>query len=383
MKAANHPFNRQRLSALRRYDILDSPIEKDFDDIVQLAAQICEVPISIINLIDESRQWFKSEVGLGVRETPLETSICSHMILQDEFVEIQDTWTDRRLLDNPMCFKDGGYRFYAGALLKTEDNLPLGMLCVLDYSPRELTGSQRELLRVLAKQVMNQFELRRILAFQDVLRKEVHHRVSNSLASVVSLIRLQKQESDDPRIHETLNAVEGRINTIARLHRELCHTNTTENIDLQPFMERLGKYLTSVAGPKIEVTIKFDSVIVDAQQASAIAIVVNELVANSLKHAFPNDRMGAIQVSGTTSSGETLVIHYRDNGVGTSQDVADRAKHGGLGMMIIEVTATQLNAERHVVPTTEGFVMNFIIPINRDLNVQTNKAAQANDDTRI
>lgn len=402
MKAANHPFERQRLSALRRYNILDSPVEQDFEDIVQLTAQICEVPISIINLIDENRQWFKAEVGLGVRETPLETSICAHVILQDDFVEIQDTRTERRLLDNPLCFngrsfcshvilqddfveiqdtrterwlldnplciKEGGFRFYAGALLKTEDNLPLGTLCVLDYKPRQLTPSQRELIRVLAKQVMNQFELRRTLAFQHVLRKEVHHRVSNSLSSVVSLIRLQKQESEDPLIHDTLNAIESRINTIARLHRELCHADTAENMDLQPFMERLGQYLASMADANVSVTIKFDSVIVDAQQASAIAIIVNEFVTNSLKHAFPNDRKGAIQVVGTVTSDQTLSIRCRDNGVGPSRDVADRAKHGGLGMMIIDVTASQLNAERHVEPTKEGFTMDFIIRLKDDLN---------------
>ncbi len=91
MKAQHHPFEPARLAALRAYDVLDTPREADFDEIVMLASPICDAPISVINLIDEKRQWFKAETGLGVRETPLDTSLCAHVILEDEFIEIPDT----------------------------------------------------------------------------------------------------------------------------------------------------------------------------------------------------------------------------------------------------------------------------------------------------
>jgi GAF domain-containing protein len=102
MKAEPHPQQHNRLTTLRQYDILDTPRERDFDDIVALASEICGTPIAVINLIDEHRQWFKAEVGLGVRETPLETSICSHVILEDDFVEIEDTLVDDRTADNEL-----------------------------------------------------------------------------------------------------------------------------------------------------------------------------------------------------------------------------------------------------------------------------------------
>lgn len=364
MKAASHPLQQQRMNALRRYDILDTPIEQDFDEIVRLASDICNVPVSVINFIDEKRQWFKAEVGLGVRETPLDTSICSHVILQDEFVEIFDTMSDQRLVDNPLCFSDGGFRFYAGALLKSEDNLPLGTLCVLDYEPRELTAKQRELIRVLAKQVMKQLELRRALAFQLVLRKEVYHRVTNSLSSVASMINLQKQQSSDPVFHDAFDAIEGRINTIARLHRELCHADVAEKIDLKPFMGRVGQYLSKIAGPTIRIDIEFDNVVVDSKRASAIAIIVNEFIANSLKHAFPKDRDGAVVIRGTITSAGALAMQCYDNGVGSNGEIDVGNDNGGLGMMIIDVTASQLNAERRVESSSEGFSMDLIIPLN-------------------
>ena len=190
MRAAPHPEQAERLRTLYSYDILDTPQEQDFDDIVALASAICEAPISVVNIIDETRQWFKAEVGLGVRETPLETSICSHVILQDDFVEIPDTLADPRMADNPLCLDDPGLRFYAGARLVAHDGMPLGTLCVLDNRPRTLNDFQRKALRILSVQVMKQLELRRALRSAHDLRAEMDHRIKNSLQSTSSLIRL-------------------------------------------------------------------------------------------------------------------------------------------------------------------------------------------------
>ena len=117
MKADIHPRQSERLQALYSYEILDTDREKEFDEVVALAANLCGTSVSVINLIDAERQWFKAEVGIGARETPLETSLCSHVILQDDFVEIADTLRDPRMQDNPLCNGDPGLRFYAGALL--------------------------------------------------------------------------------------------------------------------------------------------------------------------------------------------------------------------------------------------------------------------------
>ena len=154
-----------RLAALDSYAILDTPPERDFDEVVRLAAQICGTPIAVVNLVGGTRQFFKAEIGLGVRETALDVSICAHAMLQRGLFVVPDTTRDTRFAENPLVTGAPHLRFYAGALLETEAGLPLGTLCVLDYKPRPegLTQQQGFALQVLARQVMSQLELRRAL----------------------------------------------------------------------------------------------------------------------------------------------------------------------------------------------------------------------------
>ncbi|WWE91760.1 GAF domain-containing protein [Bradyrhizobium symbiodeficiens] len=159
---------RDRLAALDRYGILDTPRESEFDDIVRLAADTFGAPIAVVNLIASGRQWFKAEVGIGARELPLDVSICAHAILQNDTMVIPDTRLDERFVRNPLVTATNGLRFYAGALLKTEQGLPLGTLCVLDREPRPqgITDHQRLTLEVLARLVMTQLEMRRVIGLQ-------------------------------------------------------------------------------------------------------------------------------------------------------------------------------------------------------------------------
>ncbi len=154
-----------RLAALENYAILDTPPERAFDEVVRLAAQICDAPIAVVNLVAGNRQFFKAEIGLGVRQTPLDVSICVHAILRRGLFVVPDTTCDPRFAGNPLVTGSPNLRFYAGALLETEQGLPLGTLCVLDHVPRPegLTAQQGFALQVLARQVMSQLELRRAL----------------------------------------------------------------------------------------------------------------------------------------------------------------------------------------------------------------------------
>jgi PAS domain S-box-containing protein len=160
-----------RLAALAQYAILDTPPEKAFDDVVQLVSQLLDAPIAAVNFIAEGRQWFKSEIGLGVREMPLDDSICKIAILQEDFMIVPDTRKDIRFDCNPLVTAEPGLRFYAGELLKTPEGLPLGTLCVLDMKPRPegLTAQQRFALKTLAQQITNQLELRKITNEQQAL----------------------------------------------------------------------------------------------------------------------------------------------------------------------------------------------------------------------
>ena len=156
----------KRLSALRHYEILDTPAESDFDDIARLARLICQAPHAVISFVDADRQWFKTDVGLGVSQTNLDVSICAHAINQRELFVVPDTLADDRFANNPLVVGPPHLRFYAGALLTTNDGDRIGTLCVLDTRPRELSEDQKDALRALAGQVMAQLDLRLALRTQ-------------------------------------------------------------------------------------------------------------------------------------------------------------------------------------------------------------------------
>jgi two-component system cell cycle sensor histidine kinase/response regulator CckA len=155
----NHEI--KRLKVLWQYDVLDTIPEEVFDDLTELAARICEAPIALISLVDEDRQWFKSKVGITVKETTRDISFCAHAIKQEELFIIPDATKDVRFANNPLVTSDPKIRFYAGAPLITPDGHALGTLCVIDKVPRELRIEQQQALRMLARHVMTQLELRR------------------------------------------------------------------------------------------------------------------------------------------------------------------------------------------------------------------------------
>jgi PAS domain S-box-containing protein len=157
---------RDRLDALNRYSILDTAPQGEFDDIVALAAQICDMPMALISLVDDRRQWFKARIGLDASETPREVAFCAHAIEQHDVFVVNDATQDARFADNPLVTDDPNLRFYAGAPLETPDGHALGTLCVLDRRPREITAQQREALEKLARQVITQLELRKALSQQ-------------------------------------------------------------------------------------------------------------------------------------------------------------------------------------------------------------------------
>ncbi|MGF0540538.1 HWE histidine kinase domain-containing protein [Agrobacterium sp. ES01] len=227
----------RRLEALAGYDVLDTPREKDFDDIAALASGICGTPIAVVNLVGANRQFFKAEVGLGVRETPFESSFCAKAILEDEFLMVPDATVDRRFNCNPLVTGDPHLRFYAGAILKTSDDLPIGTVCVLDYEPRELNEVQQQTLRVLARQVMVQLELRK------ALKEKAHEAEAQRRLSEMRLARAKSSET----ISEQLRLEEERSRSAQAAGRV-----GTFELDIQTNMLHVSDEFCRIFGVPIE-----------------------------------------------------------------------------------------------------------------------------------
>ena len=184
-----------RLRTLRSYKILDTKPEERFDELTQLAALICDAPISLISLIDSDRQWFKSRFGLDLQETPRAQAFCTHAIMQPEMFVVPDAAKDERFSQNPFVTGEAHIRFYAGAPLAARDGHMLGTLCVMDRQPHALSDTQKKALEILSHLVIANIELRNDLReLKDALAaRDAAERVASdstvNLDDVISRLR--------------------------------------------------------------------------------------------------------------------------------------------------------------------------------------------------
>jgi len=179
MKAPIPDNEVQRLAALREYHILDTAAEQAYDDLTALAAYLCHAPIAMISLVDGSRQWFKSKLGLNELETPRDVAFCAHAILQTEPLIVRDALKDLRFSDSALVTREPHIRFYAGFPLSSREGFALGTLCAIDRRPRQLSDRQKTAMQALSRQVMALLELRRVSA-----------RMAEALANVKTLYGL-------------------------------------------------------------------------------------------------------------------------------------------------------------------------------------------------
>lgn len=187
-----------RIQELKRYQILDTEPEVEFDDFTYLAAQICQVPIALISLLDGSRQWFKSRYGFEITETPQCQSFCHHAIQSDELFEVEDALEDPRFVDSQLVAGEPHVRFYAGAPLISPSGMRMGTICVLDRVPRKLSPEQREMLQRISRQVMLRIHHRSIqheLENSALALREHKERTEQIIASSLDAVVMTDSES--------------------------------------------------------------------------------------------------------------------------------------------------------------------------------------------
>ena len=333
MKAPKLPTNElQRLDAVKSYDILDTLPESDYDNITNLVSTICNVPIALIGVIDEERNYFKSHHGIPFNESPREISFFGHAILENEILIVEDARLDVRFKDNPLLTEHNAV-FYAGVPLVNPEGYTLGTICVFDQMPRKLTIEQIEALKTLGKQVVNLFELRRKNYSLEAAKKElelrnlqlkafashVSHDLKSPLSNIISLTDLLKDEENGNLTEESKIYIES-IEESATVLKDyidgiLKHYKTTELADAK----REDIYLSEICEDINQLLISNEDELIYNEHnieninKPAISQILINLVDNAIKYNDKPKRIVKIDY-------ESLDGYHRfsvsDNGIG-------------------------------------------------------------------
>lgn len=344
----------ERIAALESYQILDTPPEPEFDDVVLLITKICQAPRAAISLVDNRRQWFKAEIGLGFSEMPLDMSFCPGLALKPGLTIVPDARADERLASNRLVTGEPHIRFYAGVLLETSEGVPLGTLCVLDDEVRDLDETQRFALLTLARQVMALLELRRALAQRDaaiagrdraedgrrLLTRELHHRVKNTLAVVQAVAGSTARSASNVAQFQT--AFSGRIGALAKSHAVIT-ADAAQTASLRSLLEaELGGHAEIRAG---RVTLQGPAVKLSSDIAVPLGLAIHEATTNSAKFGALSTRSGTVEVTWEVvvrEGREMLRLRWREQG---GPEVAPPRRRGFGSRMIERVLRAQIAAE--------------------------------------
>lgn len=347
----------QRLAAVRRYDVLDTPPDGVFDRVTAMAAALFSVPVSIISLVDIDRIWFKSHHGLEADQIGRDAGLCASAILQDGPWLLKDAKLDPRSIANPLVAGDFGLRFYLGIPLKTTDGFNLGTLCVIDREARTASEEQIAHLQHLAALVMDQMELRlaariavgklssavaekeEALQRSDLMAKEIEHRVMNSLQVVSSLLVLQSKLPVTDARSELARAA-GRVAAVAKVHKHVSTGGNVASSGAVEYLCRLCDDLSSILGVEVSCPpVQGTDLELATEHIISLGLIVNELVTNATKHGASR-----ITVSLESDGSGSNALIVSDNGNGLPADFDPRAKNG-LGMQVVSSAVAKLGGE--------------------------------------
>ena len=369
-----------RMEAVRRYDILDTPPDGAFDRTTAIAARLFNVPIAIISIVDNDRIWFKSHHGLEVDQIDREPGLCASAILQAEPWILLDAKSDPRSLANPLVASEFGLRFYVGVPLVTSDGFNLGTLCVIDKEPRTVSQAQIQNLKDLAASVMDQMELRlaarravsaleRVVDEKDIalkrsamMAKEIDHRVMNSLQMVAALLKIQGRNLECEQTSAELALAANRVAAVARVHQHIYMSEAVETTECAGYLRRLCEDLSDML-PDGRGRIVVDASPIDlpTAQIAPLGLILNELVTNAAKHGE-----GRITVALRHDTPDTVTLRVSDEGAPLPIDFEPSARTG-LGMKVINSLTNQLGGSFAVELSPDkarsGFSVRFpIVP---------------------
>lgn len=343
----------ERLEELYRFKILDSATEKDFDDVVELASIICEVPVSLITLIDASRQWFKSKKGVDWSETHRDVSFCGHAIQQNDLFIVEDATKDERFTDNPLVVNEPSIRFYAGMPLTTEKGYNLGTLCVIDSKPKSLNASQKQALEILSNQVSKLIELRekklqleekvKIIEVQNRKLKNLNkqnnemtsiisHDLRGPISSVLSYFNSDYFKNSAPEeklklmpvIKESINGIYNLVENLLEWSQSVGDFNLV-TLSLHQYIAEVVQLLQVQADKKrIQLINNVNTDIKVIADSSMLRFILRNLTGNAIKFT----ENGSIEFSASLQEEEKVSIAIKDNGIGMSEQLVSKLNTG-------------------------------------------------------
>jgi signal transduction histidine kinase len=390
----------ERLAALREYGILDTPPEAAFDRIAVLAADLFDVPIAAVSLIDTDRQWFKAMVGLDATQTPREQAFCAYTILSDEVMEVSDATRDRRFHENPLVTDDPSIRFYAGAPLRLRSGHRAGALCVIDRKPHApMSDEQKRRLAILADIVVGEMDLRLLAERNALLSRQADaaneakseflanmtHELRTPLTSVIGFTGLLAASPTLPErerglaekaknaSHKLLTIVNDVLD-LARLEAGPGDT-VLEPVDVAEVARSAADLFTERAEEK-ELALTLD-LAGDLPVVSADPVRLRQVLVNLLGNAVKFTGQGGVNLSARAEGGQVLIA-VADTGIGIPEDklgaVFERFEQGGaqvarqyggtgLGLAISQRLAEQMGGSIAVASTVgQGSV--FTVALN-------------------
>ncbi len=323
-----------RQAALVSYGILDTPAETDFDDLVKIAADVCEAPMALVNLVAQDRQFRKAELGLDTARMPDRIAFCDYAVEAGPLLEVHDALVDPRFAQDPDIVA-AGFRFYAGAVLTSPGGHALGTICVLDTVPRSLSEHQIRTLRMLARTAVAQLEMRRLIAERDasieelreanrrraVLTRELSHRMKNTLAVVQSIVGQSFRTASS--LENARNAVASRLSALARAQDLLTgsvstSTSIADTVEAALVPHRDKDERIRVDGPQA---------FLNEQQTMGLTLAIHELATNAWKYGSLSAAGGHVSIGWTAAEDGVFTFRWAEIG-GPSVSAPERRGFG-------------------------------------------------------
>lgn len=397
MKIPPIPLNEEaRIQKLLGYGILDTLPEQEFEDLVQLASEICQAPISLITLLDGQRQWFKAKRGIDFSETERNVAFCSYTILEEAPLVVKNALEDERFRDNPLVQGDSEIRFYAGVPLVTPEGFALGSLCVLDTKPRELSEKQIFALQTLAKQVVANLELRlkiqeveaqkktleEVNDFQKKLFSVISHDLRSPLVNIEQLFEISQEEIGIEMFQQLFHSLQQKLGATRYMLDNLLqwasyqiygHQIASEKVDLSELVQTKTTILQEIfldKGNRIETEIPQDFFVQTDREV--IVFILRNLLANANKFT----QKGIISIKAGSEVGHWW-MSVSDNGLGMSEKqiqqlrkqeqkysrVGTAGERGtGIGLSLCQDFIKKLQGHLHI-ESLEGYGSTFRIEI--------------------